>query len=428
MLAEYRDLFVGINETIELPDGKKVIPINFDNGATTPAFKLVQDCVNNSLVNYGSIGRGKGKKALYCTKFYEKSRRIILKFFNLSRKSPYDVIYVKNTTEGLNLLASILVDNDDIVLTTRMEHHANDLPWRFVGKIEYIDVDNKGKINIEDIEDKFKNSGKKIKYLTITAASNVTGYINPINKIAKIVHKYGAKIIVDAAQLVAHKNINIKGSGDDDYIDFLVFSAHKMYAPFGIGAIVASKKALNNKKAFLKGGGAVDLVLDNEVYWAESPSKYEAGSPNFLGVVALIASIKMLNKIGFSNINEHEKILKNYLLEGLKNFSGITCYGDCDEEQRLAVGCFNVNNIHCEKVSEYLSDIRGIAVRDGCFCAHTYVRRLLGITEEICKKTLNPNVEEFGMIRVSMGLYNTIEEIDEFFNALEYITMKFGKK
>ena len=154
----------------------------------------------------------------------------------------YTVIYTKSDTEGLNILANVLIkDKEDMTLTTRMEHHANDLPFRRVGKMAYVEVDELGRVKVDDIEEELIKAGGKIKVVTVTGASNVTGYTTPIHDIAKIAHKYGAFIIVDAAQLVSHKEVNMKGNSKDEEIDFLTFSAHKAYAPFGSGAIVGKK-------------------------------------------------------------------------------------------------------------------------------------------------------------------------------------------
>ena len=179
----------------------------------------------------------------------------------------------------------------------------------FTSNVKYVEVNALGKINLDDIEAKFIAEKGSIKYLTITGASNVTGYLNPINDIAKIAHRYGAKIIVDGAQLVGHKKINMKGTGNNDNIDFLVFSGHKIYAPFGSGVIVGLKEELKDKSPLLKGGGIVDTVLDDRVYWEDVPMRFEAGSPNFLGVVALKTSLDVLAKIGMENIGQDMKII-----------------------------------------------------------------------------------------------------------------------
>lgn len=425
--ANYRYLFDGVDLTIKLSDGAYVTPICFDNGATTPPFKCVNKEIMKHMQMYGSIGRGKGPKSEYSTRVYEKCREYIKQYFNIAGDNKYTVIFTKNTTEGMNLLANTLINSKcDKVLTTRMEHHANDLPWRYTSNVIYVDVDKEGKVNIGDIEDALINHKDEIKYVTITGASNVTGYVNPINDIARVAHKYGAKIIVDAAQLAPHREINMKGTGNNDSIDFLALSAHKMYAPYGSGVVIGLTEDLKNKEPFLKGGGAVDLVFDYDIYWSEPPSKFEAGTPNYLGAIALYTAMNKLKEIGFDKIQEHEELLKNRLLDGLEGMNRIVLYGtrECD---RLGVVPFNIDGINYENVADRLSYIRGIGVRQGAFCAHTYVRRLLGISDEEAQALLSRDCKAAGMIRASFGLYNTCQEVDEFLDTLDFMISRCRK-
>lgn len=296
---------------------------------------------------YGSIGRGKGPKSEYSNRVYEKCRDYVKEYFNLKDDDRYTVIFTKNTTEGINLLANALINSKyDKVITTRMEHHANDLPWRYNANVIYIDVDNEGKLKVDDIEEQLIKNRGEVKFVSVTGASNVTGYVNPIHHIAKLAHKYGAKIIVDAAQLAPHREINMKGTGSDDAIDFLALSAHKMYAPYGTGVVVGLKEDLEDKEPFLKGGGAVDLVFDYDIYWSELPSKFEAGTPNYLGVVAMYTAMNKLKEIGFDKIQEHEELLKNRLIKGLEDIDRVVLYGDSNDKDRLGVITFNVDGIN----------------------------------------------------------------------------------
>ncbi len=418
----YRILFNGIEVPVQLVSGEYVIPINFDNAATTPPLKQVDTFIYDNILLYGSIGRG-GQKSSYCTEAYEISRQEILSFFNLEPEDGYTVIYVKNTTEGLNLLANVLCDHKmDKVLTTRMEHHANDLPWRMAASPLYIDVDHEGKFNLQSIKQKLERGQGTIKYVTVTGASNVTGYVNPIHEIARLAHQYGAMIIVDAAQLVAHRSISIKGTGKDDAIDFLVFSGHKMYAPFGSGVVIGLKEVFDKKNPYLVGGGTVTAVFDDDVYWKQPPQKNEAGTPNFLGAMSIVAAMVVLREIGFDNIEYHEESLKQRLLKGLAQIPQIELYGDQKDKERLGVVSFNVKGIAYGHMSKLLADTRGIATRSGCFCAQPYVARLLGVSnEERYQYLMNTNLTPPGMIRASIGLYNTEEEVDEFLNTTEYI-------
>lgn len=425
---DYRKLFAGINMPVALENGECVVPINFDNAATTPPFKCVNNVLTQHILMYGSIGRGKGQKSEYSTYAYEECREYILDFFNISRrKDEYTTIFVKNATEGMNLLANALINNkEEVVLTSRMEHHANDIPWRNACKVEYVDVDNEGKIDINDIEKILKKFRGKIKLVSISGASNVTGYVNDIYKIAEIAHRYGAKIIVDAAQMVSHKKIYMESDKEEENIDFLVLSAHKIYAPFGSGAVIGLKKDLNNGNPLLKGGGAVKYVFDKDVYLESSPSRYEAGTPNFLGVVALIAALKSLVSIGFDKIESHEYELRDYAIKSLSKINRITLYGDHNCKERLGVIPFNIEGIEHDKVAERLADYSGIAVRHGGFCAHPYVRRILGISESKVHNYLVNGLSMPGMVRASFGLYNTTEEIDRFSDAINNIIIRHG--
>lgn len=426
MAKNYRDLFYGIDEPLQLENGKSILPINFDNGATTPPMRCALKALRDNAILYGPIARGAGQKGDLCTKKYENAREYILEFFNLKGNKDYTVIYTKTTTEALNILANVLIkEKDDKVLTTRMEHHANDLPWRHTSTVEYIDIDKNGRINLVDIKNTLIQNRGSIKYVSVTGASNVTGYINDIHEIAKLCHTFGAKIVVDAAQLIAHKEINMKGNSKDEQIDFLVFSSHKAYSPFGCGAIVGLTENLSNIEPYLRGGGCVDAVFDDTVFWNTPPSLLEAGSPNFLGIMAMVAALKRLKKVGFDNIYTHEMEIKNYLIGEMKNMPNVILYGDVENtNDRLGVIVFNLKTMPYYDVSERLANGAGIATRYAKFCAHPYVNRLLGLTDEMayciyseCNK--NDTENPYGMVRISLGLYNTMEEAEKFIEILK---------
>ena len=420
---DYRDLFDGIDEKIKLSNGVYTTPINFDNGATTPPLKTVTQIIYDNIKNYGPIARGVGFKGEYCTMMFNQARDIILDFFGLGDNDDYTIIYTKSDTEGLNVLANVLVQvKDDMILTTRMEHHANDLPFRRVGKMVYVEVDHLGRINIDDIEDELIKANGKIKIVTVTGASNVTGYTTPIHDIARLAHKYGALIIVDAAQLVSHKKINMNGGSKEEEIDFLTFSAHKAYAPFGSGAIVGKKDYLNEEDPFLSGGGCVAGVFDDRLIWTAVPEKYEAGTQNFFGAIAMARALADLKNIGFENIENHERELKNYIIQGLKSINNIIMYGDVDyTEDRIGVIPFNIKNRDYSEVSIMMATEKGISLRSGKFCAHTYVYRLMGASDSDAYRDVVSGEYFYGMIRASLGLYNTIDEANIFLNEVEFI-------
>lgn len=414
----YRSLYVGIDNPVQLENGRTIIPINFDNGATTPPMKCAVEAIQRDLKWYGAIGRSKGQKNTYCTEKFQSARTDILNFFQLPSDGRHTVVYVKSATEGLNLLASILLqDKKGMVLTTRMEHHANLIPWRqHASRVDYVDIDRMGRIHLQDIEAKLKYYRGRIKIVAITAASNVTGYVNDINKIARICHRYGALIVVDGAQVVAHRQVDLNGRCVEESIDFFTFSAHKAYAPFGGGAVVGLKEYLFEMDPFLKGGGAVDQVFDFSETWLESPERMEAGTQNYYGVISMAAVLNAFKEITFPKIVTHENELKEYLLKSMMMMPNLIIYGDVNSvNDRLGIIVFNVKGRTHQEVSDLLAKEIGIATRNGKFCAHPYVTRFLGI------RNLPENEDEqdtCGMVRISLGLYNTKAECDRF---LKYI-------
>ena len=423
-IDEIRKLFIGLDNKIVINGKKQIIPINFDNAATTPVLKKVMRAVLKASENYGSIARGDGQKSQYSSDLYEECRRYVTDYFN-APLNKYTAIFVSNTTEGINKLSNILIENkDDIVITSRMEHHSNDLPWRDKCDLKYIEVDEKGRIIMEELEEMFNIYKERIKYVTITGASNVSGYITDIRKVAKLAHKYGAKVIIDGAQLVPHREVNMCGEEHDDYIDFLIFSAHKVYAPFGSGAIIGLRDEIEKYPPDTKGGGTVERVLDDHLIWLSTPEKNEAGSPNFFGAVALMQALKEMNKIGLGLIENNEKKLLKMLIDGMKNFPRVIMYGDNENiEDRLGIMVFNIDRLGYEMVGEYLASIRGIAVRQGGFCAHPYTRRLLGIKSDEIEEYIARNGMP-GMVRVSLGAYNSEKEVNIFLETIEYICKK----
>lgn len=420
---KYRDLFIGVDNPVQLANGNIAIPIGFDNGATTPSFKSSYRELCRGLITYGAVARGTGQKSEITTQKYEDARQIILDFFNVGSDSSYTAIFAKTTTECMNLLANGLIKNkDDKILTTRMEHHANDLPWRYNATVEYVDVDKMGRISVDSIENKLKDNNGTIKYVTVTGASNVTGYVNPIHEIAKICHKYNAKIIVDGAQLVAHKEINMKGQNPEEEIDFLVFSSHKIYAPYGTGVIVGRIEDLSNVTPFLKGGACVNAVTDYDVIWDEPPALHEAGSPNSLGAMATARSLQQLKQIGFDNIYEHEMMLKEFLITEMKKIDRVILYGDNENiDDRLGIIVFNIDGENYKTIGKKFADEMAIALRPGKFCAHPYVNRLMGVSDETACYNAYNNKPTNGMLRISLGLYNTIEEAKAFIAYTKYL-------
>ena len=324
----------------------------------------MQNEVNKELEMYGSIGRGYSQKSNHSTDVYNEVRKKVINFVgaddggNDIYTSTYTAFFVNNTTDGLNKLASALVESeDDIVLATRIEHHANDLSWRERCHVIYAEVDEKGRVIYDDIERLLRENKGKVKYVTVTAASNVTGYVTDVHRVAKMAHKYGAKIIVDGAQIVAHRAFSMIGNTPEENIDFFVFSAHKMYSPYGGGAVVGLREVLDKHQPEFYGGGTVNLVQDDKQSYKRAPEVYEAGSPNYPGVVGLGKAIDVLQEIGFDNIEAHEKALNRKLIDGLKKLDNIVIYGDTENiDDRVGVVSFNFNNINSLILATYISD------------------------------------------------------------------------
>jgi selenocysteine lyase/cysteine desulfurase len=424
---DFHKLLIGIDSEIDLFEGRKLRAINFDNAATTPPFRSVVENIINSSEFYGSIGRGMGQKAEITTGVYNKTRNYLLDFFNIKQKDKYIVVYVNNTTDGINKLSRTLIHHkDDVVIATRMEHHSNDLPWRRRCKVDYIEVDNCGRLKIDELEKKLIHHKGKVKYVTLTGASNVTGYLNDIHRIAKITHKYQAKIIVDGAQLVPHLKVDMEGATLDEGIDFLVFSGHKLYAPFGCGVIIGLREEFDNNLPDNEGGGTVNFVMDKKVEYLMSPEKAEGGTPNFFGAISIARALKQLEEIGFENMYNNEIKLRDRLLDGLKVIPKIINYGDVNNRSdRLGIAVFNIDSLYHQDVAEILARKYGISVRQGWFCAHPYCRRLMDISQKSASIFMhNDNEKSPGMVRVSFGIYNEEQEVDYFLNAIESIVQK----
>ena len=375
---------------------------------------------------YGSIGRGFSAKSNHSTDVYNEVREKVIDFVGAKKgeDNSYTAFYVNNTTDGLNKLASALIESkDDIVLTTRIEHHANDLSWRERCNVVYAEVDEQGRVIYDDIERLLKEYDGKIKYVSVTAASNVTGYVTDVHRVAKMAHQYGAKIIVDGAQIVAHRAFSMIGDTPEENIDFFVFSAHKMYSPYGGGAVVGLKDVLNEHMPTFYGGGIVNLVTDDNQFYKFAPSVYEAGSPNYAGVVGLGKAIDILQEVGFDKIEAHEKALNKRLIEGLKQLDNVIIYGDSENlDDRVGVVTFNFSDINSYMLARNLSNMGGIATRRGAFCAHPYVWRLMNLTEQEIYHFQNcTDLKTAGMVRISFGIYNTEEEVDQFLAVMPEI-------
>jgi len=432
----YENLVVGADTQVQLRNGKKVRGINLDNAATTPPFISVMEEIHNFAPYYSSIHRGAGYKAQISSVKYEEARETVMEFVAADRNKDV-VIFVKNATEAINKVAYRLYHDPDqyighepkthteknVILSTAMEHHSNDLPWRGKYDIDYIEIDECGRLVFDDLAEKLEKYKGRVKLVAVTAASNVTGYVNPVHRIAEWAHKYGAKILVDGSQYIPHAPLDMKPFNSSKHIDFLVFSAHKMYAPFGVGVLIGPKDFFQQGSPDFTGGGTVQAVTHDLVVWNDPPSKEEAGTPNLMGVVALAAAIKTLKKIEMRNVDKHEKALTKQLIQGLKKIDCIETYCTEDKDQeRVGIVPFNMNGVYHEKLAEILAGEAGISVRSGCFCAHPYVQKLMKVpSSEVYKGVNNPQDPKPGMVRVSFGLYNQHQDVHKLLEVLHEI-------
>jgi len=434
-LEELKMQVVGIDEKVPLIDGSERRYIYLDNAASTPTFRDIQQKVDEFCKWYSNVHRGTGFKSQLSSWVFEEARSIIADFVHADATA--SVIFCKNTTEAINKLAGRFQcpaagEEKPIILTSIMEHHSNELPWRKVGKVIHVGLNPDGTINQPDFYKKLDQHRGQIQLVAVTGASNVTGYVNPVHEFAQKAHESGAQIVVDAAQLGAHRPIDVKPHTDPGHIDYLAFSAHKMYAPYGIGVLVAQKNIFEVGSPEYVGGGTVDIVSLESAYWKDLPEREEAGTPDIVGVVALAKAIKILHEIGFDAIIDHEAVLTAYALKRLAEIPDVIIYGDADARsarERLGVIAFNIKDMNHALVAAILSYEGGIGARNGCFCAHPYVKQLLGVGEEESREVEAQIIARDrsrlpGMVRISFGLYNTVAEIDQLIDMLTIIVSK----
>ena len=424
-----RKYIVGIDEEIPLLGGGHRAYINLDNAASTPTISLITEKVNEFLKWYSNVHRGTGFKSKLSSRVFEEARTAIERFVNADLSDSV-VIFCKNTTEAINKLAHRYpFQPGDVVLTSLMEHHSNELPWRKVAHVVHVDVTPDGRIDEADFKKKLSQHGSKVKLIAVSGASNVTGFINPVHTYAKWAHEIGAKIMVDAAQLVPHRSLDMKSKEDPEHLDYVAFSAHKMYAPFGVGVLVGRRQTFEEGDPEYVGGGTVDIVNLENAYWTDLPDKEEAGTPDIVGAVALAEAIKILEKIGWDAIIDHESSLTRYALERIKKIPGVVLYGGkdlADVRNRLGVITFNVGDLPHALVASILSYEWGIGTRNGCFCAHPYVKCLLHVddaeSKDMERRILARDRSTLpGFVRASFGIYNNEEEVDVLCEALTAI-------
>ena len=382
-------------------NGKELVYL--DNASTTQKPYSVIDSITDFYTNYNSnIHRAVYQLAEEATELYEQSREKIANFINVR---PEEIVFTRNTTESINLIShswarSNLKKNDGIVIT-ELEHHSNIVPWQILcqeigTRLEYVGIDENGFLDLEHMIELI--SSKKVKLVSLSHMSNVLGTIVPIEAIIKVAHEHDIPVIVDGAQSVPHMPVNVKNMD----CDFLVFSAHKMLGPTGVGVLYAKKEFLEKMRPFMGGGDMIKEVFKFHTNYNEVPYKFEAGTPNIADVVGFGAAIDYLEKIGMENIRRHEISLTDYALESILSLKYVTIYGPKDPKCRGGVISFNIADIHPHDLATIMNE-HGIAIRSGHHCAQVLMQRL----------------DVPATSRASFYIYNTKEEIDRFVNAIK---------
>jgi len=447
LLDKIKDDFIGLNTQYLLADGSKSKRIYLDSTASTLMMGAAFRASQKFLSHYSNTHSLLHFSAKISTKTYQWIHEKILQFVHADPKEYTSFFMGSGVTAGMNKMAQTLKrlrPERDMVLVSMMEHHSNDLPHRkHGGKVIHIPLEANdlmaGKINVEILEKYLEQFSDRINYLSLTGLSNVTGIINPINEIAKIVHKYDVYLIVDAAQMAAHVPVYMSGFEDKNMeIDVLLFSGHKTYAPGSPGVIISRKSFLEAVEPEEVGGGMVDKVYpDNYFVTKKFPDRVEAGTPNILGAITLGASIHILETIGMDNILKKDLDIIQYTMDKLNKINDVYIYGDTNTKNcpRAGTIAFNILGMDHGLVAAILNDYFNIAVRNECFCAHPYVEQMLHVTHEKqlsqCDTKDNHLVWKMepwmGMVRVSFGLYNSIEDVNILIHSLRTIVKQKKK-
>ena len=385
--------------------------VYFDNAATSQKPEVVINAIDRYYREYNAnIHRGIHKLAEEATLAYEEAREKVAKFVNAKRTE--EIIFTRNATEAINLVAyswgrANLGKGDKIVLTI-MEHHSNIVPWQLLAqdkgaKVEFVKIDETGELRQDEVHELID---EKTKIVCVTHASNVLGTVNPVKEIGRLAHRYGAMLLIDAAQSVPHMTVDVR----DIDCDFAAFSGHKMLAPTGIGVLYGKSEKLQNMPPFLGGGEMIREVHTSGASWKDPPYKYEAGTPNISGAIGLGAAVDYLRRIGMRNVHDYEKEITSYALKRMEQVAGVVIYGPMDVAHRIGVISFNLGDIHAHDLASIL-DEEGIAIRSGHNCAQPLMEFL----------------QIPATSRASFYIYNTKEEVDVFINALEKARKLFAR-
>lgn len=391
--------------------------VYLDNAATTQKPESVVRALERYYRQYNAnIHRGVHTLAEEATAEYEGARRRVGRFINAF--SPREVVFVRNATEAINLVASTWgranVGRGDVVVLSVMEHHSNLVPWQLLAhavgaRLEFIGIDQQGRLELSDLDRLLEENAGRAKLVAVSGMSNVLGTINPVAEIASRAHQAGAMVLVDGAQSVPHLPVDVRALG----ADFLAFSGHKMMGPTGIGVLWARKEILQAMPPFLGGGDMIKSVHLRESEWNDIPHKFEAGTPNIADAIGLGAAVDYLSALGMENVQAHEQAMARVAIERLSALPNLEIYGPSAEE-RGGVITFNLMRdgellIHPHDLASIL-DREGIAIRAGHHCAQ-------------------PLMEHYGVpatARASFYVYNSEEEVDKLAAALLKAQQVFG--
>lgn len=394
--------------------------VDLDAAATTSASEAVVRAVEDFLPWYSSVHRGAGAKSQFSSARYEQARETLVRFVGAD-PATHVALFPRNTTEGLNLIAFRLgLTQDDVVVTTAVEHHANLLPWRRHARLRVVDVDSSGTFDVAAVVAPLDERPAP-RVLAVSGASNVTGWLPDLAAIAAAARNRGVLVVVDGAQLVPHRQVDMAALG----IDVLAWSGHKMFAPFGAGGLVVDRRLLADGEPFLVGGGSVKAVSYDDVVWADTPDRDDAGSPNVVGVVALAAAAEEL-RAGRGRNRTHEEALVRALDGELVTVPGLRRLGTASGD-RLPVAAFVIDGMRHGEVAARLAREYGIGVRSGCFCAHPYLGRLLALSpREVARfhEDARANFHDRlpGAVRVSCSSATPLADVAVLGEALRGIT------
>ncbi|MFQ6607506.1 MAG: aminotransferase class V-fold PLP-dependent enzyme [Fidelibacterota bacterium] len=434
-----RHRFIGLDTEYTLANNETQRRIYLDSTATTLMMETAYEVLERFYHHYGNTHSLLHFDAKIATREYHWAHHRILDFIRADADIYTSFFTGSGTTAGINRLARVFRDirpDKNIAIISIMEHHSNDLPHRkHMAEVLHTPVTeingNMGCISLESLEQLLQENEGQVNYVALTGVSNVTGIINPINEAAELAHKYGALMLVDGAQMLAHMPVQMMvPENPAQNIDALVFSGHKTYVPGSPGVVITRKDLLSQIEPEEVGGGMVqDVYMDRYEPKDFFPDREEAGTPNIPGAIALAAAIDVLDRIGIQFLQEEEERLIQLALEGMINNPDIHIYGETDPDicRRLASISFNIKGMDHGLVAAILNDYFGIAVRNECFCAHPYVKEM--IMDDLLEATEDIPLEKFeevyhlkrGMVRASFALYTTEEDIEKLIQALQHI-------